>query len=158
MSHQPDFGEFLHNPYRFDFLNEKQQAAVTVFKRKSRFVEGYDPEGHLRQVLTKFFGNRYILHLHGMNHHYLLLKAYVELNNLIGLILFGADPDNVKGYQPINKYTTPSGSEIELTMTNLCRFLLNDHFGYRESQGQVDTLCEETPEFETYYEPEQAED
>ena len=151
MDHQPDFGEFLHNPYRFDFLNGKQQAAVTVFKRKSRFVEGYNPENHLRKTLLRFFGDRGVLHRDGLTRHYRLLKRYVEFNNLIGLILFGADPNNVKGPQLVGKYTTPSGPETGLSVTNLCRFLLSDHFNFGETEDQVEALCEKTPGFSTYY-------
>ena len=141
------FTSYINNPY--EFLNKKQKAAVLVFSRKSRFVTGYNINEHLRETLLKFFGNENSLIETGLVSQYNLLKNYVEENNLIGLILYGANVNNVNTeLQHISKYLTKDKKIINLEVTTLCERLLNEYFVDEE---YINTLCEKTPNFEIYY-------
>lgn len=143
-----DFSTYLHNPY--SFINEKQKAAILSFRRKSRFIEGYDINYHLKEVLTIFFGNREKLEKYGLTKYYNELKDYVEQNNLIGLILYGADLNNTKfDKQFICQYTKQNNITITLKATIICQILLKEYFNNDEKV--INSLCEKTPNFEIYY-------
>lgn len=143
-----DFAAYIHNPY--GFLNEKQKAAVLVFKRKGKFNEGYNINNNLRELLIKFFGNSIELVNNGLSKHYNNLKTYVENNNLIGLILYGADVNNVKSEEQfITTYITPKNTLITLQVSPICQILLKDYF--KDDENYINALCEKTPNFEIYY-------
>ena len=143
-----DFSTYLHNPY--GFINEKQKAAVLSFRRKSRFIEGYDINNHLKEVLNIFFGNREKLETYGLTKYYNELKDYVEQNNLIGLILYGADLNSIKfDKQLICNYTNQNNITITLKVTTICQILLKEYFNNDEKL--INSLCEKTPNFEIYY-------
>lgn len=143
-----DFASYIHNP--FGFLNNKQKAAVMCFRRRSRFVGGYDIYEHLREVTTRFFGNSKELIKNGLTKHYNELKSYVEENNLIGLILYGADINNlVNKEQYISTYIKPNNSIIKIEITTLCQILLKNYFNNNEKY--INELCEKTPNFHIYY-------
>ena len=136
----------------FSNLNNIQNAAVTSFVRKSRFIGNYFPENELKNLLLCFFGKREIIHNTGLKVQYNLLKDHVEKNNLIGLILFGANMNNIKdSNQHINHYTQINNINIELTMTSICIALLTEYFDYNNNQSYIDSLCKKTPNFEIYY-------
>ena len=144
----PDFAAYLHNP--FGFPNEKQNAAITVFLRKQRFVEGYNINDNLRELIRQFFGNSNELVKNGLTFHYNQLKTYVEENNLIGLILYGADVNNIPDtLQYISDYTTLSNSIIKLQISTICQILVKEYF--KNDIEYIDSLCEKTPNFEIYY-------
>lgn len=143
----PDFSAFLHNPY--GFLNKKQQAAVLVFKRKSRFIDGYDLNLELKKIITSYFGNSYEIQKNGLTLHYNELKKYVEENQLIGLILYGANPNNVNNEdQYISTYVNPQSKSIKLEISTICNILLKEYFS---DENYINELCEKTPGFDIYY-------
>jgi hypothetical protein len=143
-----DFASYLHNPY--NFCNDKQRAAIMVFKRRARFVEGYDIYNDLRELLMTFFGNNTELIKYGLKKHYNDLKTHVEDNNLIGLILYGANINNLVGKeQYISTYVTTSNTRIKLKMSEICQFLLKEYF--KDDENYINELCEKTPNFEIYY-------
>ncbi len=144
------FASFLHNPYAEKYLTLKQKAAVMVFKRKGRFVEGYCPKQELRQLIMKFFGDTKKLHQNGLIHHYHLLRDAIEKRHLIGLILYGADRSNLdETDQDVGTYTTLDMKQIKLTLNGICRYLLQDHFD--EDDDRIDQMCEKTPGFKWYF-------
>ena len=144
----PDFAAYLHNPY--GFLNEKQKAALTVFVRKQRFVEGYNIYYNIRELLLKFFGDTTDLVKYGLSKHYTDLKIYVEENNLIGLILYGADVNNfLDKEQYISTYITQNNSVLKLQISQICQILLKEYFN--NDHEYINTLCEKTPGFDIYY-------
>ena len=143
-----DFASYLHNP--FGFPNEKQKAAINVFVRKQRFVEGYNINDNVRELITQFFGNTNKLVKHGLTFHYNELKSYVEENNLIGLILYGADVNNIPDtHQHISNYITQSNSIIKLQISTICQILIREYFN--NDIDYIDSLCEKTPNFDIYY-------
>lgn len=136
----------------FSNLNNIQNAAVTSFVRKSRFIGNYYPESELKNILLTFFGNSEKIHKTGLKDQYNLLKDYVEKNNIIGLILFGANMNNIKdSNQHINYYTQINNNNVELTVTSICIVLLTEYFDYNNNQSYIDSLCKKTPNFEIYY-------
>ena len=143
------FNSYLDNP--FSNLNNIQNSAVTCFVRKSRFIGNYNPESELKDILLTFFGNSKKIHNTGLKEQYNLLKHYVEKNNLIGLILFGANMNNIKdSNQHINYYTQLNNNNIELTISSICIVLLNEYFDYN-NQSYIDSLCKKTSNFDIYY-------
>ena len=136
----------------FSNLNNIQNAAVTSFVRKSRFIGNYYPESELKNILLTFFGNSEKIHKTGLKDQYNLLKDYVEKNNIIGLILFGANMNNIKdSNQHINYYTQINNNNVELTVTSICIVLLTEYFDYNNNQSYIDSLCKKTQNFEIYY-------
>ena len=148
-AYNDDFASFLHNPY--GFLNKKQTAAVNVFKRKGKFVGGYCAYSHLKEIISMFFGNSSILIKNGLTYHYNQLKKYVEDNNLIGLILYGADINNIGNKEQfISTYINLKNEKINLEITTICQVLLKNYFN--DDEKYIDSLCEKTPNFNLYYE------
>lgn len=136
----------------FSNLSKKQEASVLCFTRKSRFISNYYPESELKNILLTFFGNSEKIHKTGLKDQYNLLKDYVEKNNIIGLILFGANMNNIKdSNQHINYYTQINNNNVELTVTSICIVLLTEYFDYNNNQSYIDSLCKKTQNFEIYY-------
>ena len=142
------FSEFTNNSY--GFLNNKQKAAILVFKRKNRFVGGYDIHQELRELITKFFGNSLELQKNGLKMYYNELKNYVEENDLIGLIIFGADTNNMENKnQYVSTYVNIKNKIIKLEISTICQVLLKEYFD--NDNNYIDKLCEKTPGFDIYY-------
>lgn len=141
-----DFAGYLHNPYGYPTNVEK--AAITVFKRKGRFVGGYEINEHLSTLIKKYFGNLDSLHKKGLVHHYELIKKEIIDNDLIGLILYGANINNTPVDKLIvNTYKTQDNKTISLTIPSICRYILDDYIGSKN----IDELCRKTPNFDVYY-------
>ena len=144
MDDQPEFAAFLHNPWAFP--TKKQEAAILCFKRKQRFVEGYDINQHLSSFLNIFFGDLNVLYKDGLQKHYSLLKEKVISNNLIGLILYGTNIDDPYN-KVLNVYETANGSYLTLNIKNICIYLIKDYI----KKENVDDLCVKSPNFHIYY-------
>lgn len=142
MDNYTDFASYLHNPWAFP--TKEEQAAMLVFKRKERFVEGYYHITHLSNTIRMFFGDINKLHRDGLAIHYNQLKNYVIENHLIGLILNGTIlEDDIK----LGVYKTQDNNIFELTVKNICQYLIKE---YIKSEN-VEDLCRKTPNFEIYY-------
>ena len=142
-----DFSSYLSNSD--DVLNKKQEAAILVFSRKNRFLDGYNIFNELKELLKMFFGDSSELIKNGLAKHYIDLKTYVEENNLIGLILWGSDANNFSDKEEyISTYVTQNDSVIKLQISNICQILLSEYFVDEE---YINTLCERTPNFDIYY-------
>ena len=148
MDSQSDFASFLHNQYAEIFLDKYQKAARLCFTRKSRFYEGYDPLNHLDEVLLDFFGNLEKLHTNGLSNQYKNLKDFIISNNLIGLIIFGADISNPE--KQYHDYTRTDKTVIKLTRMNICYVLLTE---YMEDTNIVE-LCKQSQNFNIYFKDE----
>ena len=100
-------------------------------------------ENEITELYHNFFGNT------GRNQKYGLVKLYKDLKqeiikkNKIGLILIGANLDNIL----IDQYPTINNTIIDLTVKSISRVLLREHF----TREEIDTLCRETPNFNIYY-------
>jgi hypothetical protein len=141
-----DFAGYLHNPYGFPTNIEK--AAITVFKRKGRFIGGYDINNDLYNLINKYFGNLELLYENGLVHYYKQIVEEIKEKKLIGLILYGANINNIpQNIQNVNTYTTQDNMSINLTITSICKYILEDYIG----SDNIDNLCKETPNFDGYY-------
>ena len=124
-------------------FNQVEEAARLCFLRAQRFIEGYYVENEITEFYHNFFGNT------GRNQKYGLVKLYKDLKqeiikkNKIGLILIGANLDNIL----IDQYPTINNTIIDLTVKSISRVLLREHF----TREEIDTLCRETPNFNIYY-------
>jgi len=145
MNRYPSFENFQHNPWGFP--NEEEKAAMLVFKRKERFVEGYSHIEELNILIKKFFGEINLLHQNGLDEYYEKLKKYVVNYNLIGLILIGT---NLNNPLKLHDYKTIDNKIINLNTKDICRFLIKDYI----KKENVDLLCTKTPNFNIYYKPE----
>ena len=130
-------------------LNNKRSAAIMCFKRKERFVEGYNINNNLKELLNDYFQDSDKLVQDGLTIHYNRLKKYVEENNLIGLILYGSDINKIDNSdQYISEYVTLDNKRINLEITTLCQILLKNYF---IDEKYIDSLCEKTHNFKIYY-------
>ena len=125
--------------------NDYENAAVLSFKRKERFIEGYNCHTELIIILNKFFGSRPHLECEdgGLIKAYKDLKKYVVEKNLIGHILAGMNMKNTL----INNYTTITFDKIELTIPSICRYLIKEYF----TQDEVINMCKQYSNFNLYY-------
>ena len=144
MDNQPDFAAYLHNPWAYP--SKEEEASILCFKRKARFIDNYDINQELLNLLSLYFGNLNKLHRDGLVKNYNLLKNKVISDNLIGLILYGTNISDEHN-DLINLYTTKDNKVIELTVKTICIFLIRDYI----KKKNVKDLCYNTPNFEIYY-------
>ena len=117
-----------------------RNAAMTVWTRKARFIDGYDYRSDLMNILN--------LHVNKENdqsikEYYNSLKEYVMNNDVIGLILLGNEFPYKKSktiYQEIN-------SNIYLKDNSICYHLLNTYL----TEHEIKYLCFKTHNFGIYY-------
>ena len=127
-----------------------KEAAAMVFQRTARFCDGYDVNNELKQLLTKFFGDKTLLEKHGLTHFYNHLKSYVVHNKCIGLIIYGDIHNNNKFRGDIiGKYTDPDNNVLDLYGYDLCKTLLEQYF----TEDEIKDACFKTPNFNIYYKP-----
>lgn len=146
------FESFLHNPWKYP--SREETVAMIFYKRKERFVEGYNYLEELKELLLKYFGNQTNLEIFGLAKYYNELQKDVEENKLIGLILLGTQTDTDNNNNNIseqlifvNNYTTKSGDKIKLTLGSITQHLINDYI----KKDNIKRLCCETPNFQLYY-------
>lgn len=120
---------------------EYQDAAVMVWKRKARFIEGFCPKDEINEVISLFFGNKEINEIKGLKAQYRLLKNYVIDNKIIGLILLGKNNNNL-----INDYLTVDNNLIQITTEKVCNILLSEYF----NDDEIKKECYRTPNIEIY--------
>ena len=144
MDNQPEFAAYLHNPWAYP--SKEEAAAIFCFKRAGRFVEGYDIDQELTELLTLYFGDLNKLHQLGLIYHYNKLKDHVIENNLIGLILYGTNIDDNLN-KIINVYNTQNNKQIDLKIKTICIYLIKEYI----KKENVKELCIKTPNFEIYY-------
>ena len=102
------------------------QPIMDKFAQAKRLVEGYDPVNDLFDLFIPFFGDTNVLQRTGLVKQYKLLKDKVINENLIELIIYGAnildDLDRV-----IDTYPTQHKTFITLSVKSLCSSFLKDH-------------------------------
>ena len=124
-------------------LDEIEEAASLFFRRKGRFVDGYDFRENLKEVCIKFFGDTNINQKYGLISQYNKMKQYVVENKLIGLFLLGVNLKDIL----IDTYPTVDNNIIDLTVDSISRVFLKEHF----TQDEIHCLCQTTPNFDKYY-------
>ena len=117
------------------------EAAEMVWKRKARFVEGYDSISNIKEVIQKVFGDFDKNIKEGLTKQYKVLKDIVMKDNLIGLVLLGK---NVNEF--IIDYVTYNNNCIELSVSSICTILLTDYF----TEDEIKEECYKTPNIELY--------
>ena len=150
MDEMPDFAAFLHNP--FGFPSKEQKEAMKYYEDMQETISDYRMSKALHALYNNpnHFGDLQSLHSLGLQHHYRKLKTYVIDNNLIGLIVYGANINNNEDITPnetvINVYTTQDNNKISLNIQTISRFLLKEYCDYygddnKEYVSEVDALC-----------------
>ena len=117
------------------------EAAMMVWKRKSRFIEGYDPISNIKEVIQKVFGDFDKNIKEGLTKQYKVLKDIVMKDNLIGLVLLGKNVN-----QFIIDYVTYNNNCIELSVSSICTILLTDYF----TEDEIKEECYKTPNINHY--------
>lgn len=132
------------NPYGYEYLSPIQKGAVDYAKKMNTecptiFKKLYD-------TLKYFFGNRKENDKNGLYKQYdriyyavkYHLEMYPHSNELVGLILWGADVTHpcVK----ITDYNKPDGETITLTIQSICYNLIKKHI----KDENLDYMCSGT--------------
>jgi len=150
------------NPYGYENLSPHQKRAVDYAKKMNTecptiFKKLYD-------TLRHFFGNRKDNETNGLYKQYdriyyaikFHLENYQQCNELIGLILWGADVTHPE--VKITDYTKPDGDTITLTIQSICYNLLKKHITDEHldsvCSGKLSTLYIEDPPRQNFYSPE----
>ena len=124
-------------------FNPVEEAARLCFLRAQRFIEGFYVENEITEFYHKFFGNTGRNQKFGLVNLYKNMKQDIIKQKKIGLILIGANLDNIL----IDQYPTVNNTIIDLTVKSISRVLLREHF----TREEIDRLCRETPNFNIYY-------
>ena len=124
-------------------FNQVEEAARLCFLRAQRFIEGYYVENEITEFYHNFFGNTCRNQKFGLIKLYKDIKQEIIKQKKIGLILIGANLDNIL----IDQYPTVNNTIIDLTVKSISRVLLREHF----TREEIDKLCRETPNFNIYY-------
>ena len=150
MSYYDDFTSYLHNP--FGYPSEKQKMAIKYFTEKQDKDSNYHIIRQLSEIyrMSQHFGDINSLHQYGLKHHYNILKNYIIDNNLIGIVLYAADPNNIDetydfSITNIQTYTTQENINIILNITTISQYLLKEYCDYygdydKGIESEVDTL------------------
>jgi len=150
MSYYDDFTSYLHNP--FGYPSEKQKMAIKYFTEKQDKDSNYHIIRQLSEIyrMSQHFGDINSLHQYGLKHHYNILKNYIIDNNLIGIVLYAADPNNIDetydfSITNIQTYTTQENINIILNITTISQYLLKEYCDYygdydKGIESEVDSL------------------
>ena len=128
-----NFAGFLHNPYGHPTEIEKK-----AIERYTKIIPNM--EDYTYHTIIKFFKNKYKNKNEGLAKQYKKLQLYVIENKLIGVILWGADQNNIE--REIIKYNTMEHKEISLTVNSVCKYLIKDYI----TQENVEELCKKSIE------------
>ena len=126
-------------------LSNEEQTAILVFKRISRFIEGYNIQEELESLLSDFKNIKKIESI-GLDNYYMKLKENVIKENKIGLIAYGITISESQN-KSLGIYTTSTNNKINLNLKSICRYLRKDYFTTEE----IKDLCFRTPNFYLYY-------
>jgi hypothetical protein len=141
---QHEFASFLHNP--FGYPNKIQKAGILAFQRAERF--GFSNiNDKLDKVILSFFGNLNELYSTGLSIQYNKLKQYVIDNNLVALIIYGADLS--KDDRHYHNYTRADNNIIPLNRHSICIRLIKEYIG--DDDETLNNYCKKTPNFNIYY-------
>jgi len=126
-------------------MDDYKKAAEMVFRRKSRFIEGYYPEKEFLEILKIFFGNEELLHKHGLTYYYNQFKSYVTYNDCIGLVILCSNSKS-KIYK-LASYKPPNKIKTDLYSNTICKTILEEYF----TEQEIKDLCFKTHNFKIYY-------
>ena len=145
-----NFASYLHNPFKYP--NSIQIEARKYFEEMQNNIPDYQMSKALYALYNNpnHFGNVDSLYQYGLIHHYRTLKKYVIENNLIGLIIYGANIEQEETLTPNNSvicvYTTQNGTKITLSLQEISKNLLKtymDYYGENDPTGEseIDKIC-----------------
>ena len=124
-------------------LNKEGKASSLCFIRAQRFIEGYNVEKEVTELYNRFFGDTNVNQKNGLIKQYKSMKEDVIKENKIGLVLIGANLDDIL----IDTYPTIHKTTIDLTVKSISRIFLREYF----TNDEVIELCKKTHNFEIYY-------
>jgi hypothetical protein len=135
------FSAYIHNPWGFPSDDEKKAIKIAL---DTIDIDTISVNKYLYEYLFKYLGNRQENQSLGLSIQFNKLKTDVINTNSIGLILYGADINNIK--QEISKYTTQYNKEITLTVNSICQCLITDYI----KKENVEQLCRNMPGFDIH--------
>lgn len=150
MSYYDDLANYFHNP--FGYPSEEQQIAIKYFTEKQKNESGFNIICKLSEIykMPQYFGDINSLHQYGLKHHYNMLKQSIVDNNLIGMVLYAADPNNLDDNYDISitniqTYTTQENINIILNITTISQYILKEYCDYygdyvKGIESEVDKL------------------
>ena len=130
------FAAYLHNPWGFPNVEEK--IAIKNEINKIETTTNISVNKYLYKYLFKYLGNRIENQRLGLSIQYNKLKIDVINTNSIGLILYGADINNID--KEISKYTNKYNKEIILNVNSICQCLITEYIK-KENIEQLCSLC-----------------
>ena len=113
------------------------QFIKAKFAQAQRLVEGYDPVKVLFDLFIPLFGDTRVLQKKGLVKQYIILKEKVVTENLIELIIYGANIEEQRD-RVIDDYPTLNNDIITLSVKSLCSSFLKDHI----LESEVESLLE----------------
>ena len=127
------FSAYMHNPWAYLSVEEKAEIKMAIDTIETD--TNISVNTYLHDSLNKYLGNRRENQSLGLSIQFNKLKTDVINTNRIGLILYGADINNID--QPVSTYTTQSNKEITLTVNSICQCLITDYI----KKENVEQLC-----------------
>lgn len=130
---EDSFAAYIHNPWGFPTVEEK--IAIKIATDKIETNTKISVNKYLHEYLFKYLGTRSENQRLGLSIQYNKLKTNVINTNRIGLILYGADINNID--QEISKYTNQYNKEITLTVNSICQCLITEYI----KKENIEQLC-----------------
>ena len=123
------FSSFLHNPWGFptEIENEAIKKFTTIIPNMDEYIY---------TTIIKFFGNKEENQNKGLMKQYQTFMKYIIDNKLIGIILWGANINNID--RDIVKYVTMENKEITLGVNSICQYLIKEYI----KEDNVEELCQ----------------
>jgi hypothetical protein len=131
------FSAYLHNPWAYLSVEEKAEIKMAIDKIEKD--TNISVNTYLHEYLFKYLGNRAENQRLGLSIQYNKLKTDVINTDRIGLILYGADINNIE--QTVSTYTNQSNKEITLTVNSICQCLITEYI----KKENVEQLCRDKP-------------
>lgn len=120
-----EFAGFLHNMYGYEYLSEEQKKNIDNLKEIEKNNLNYNIDNEIDKTILKQFKSLDELHKFGLKIHFDKLKNYIIQNNLLSLILYGADKSNIDKNYYI--YTKLDNSKITLSRQSICYILIREY-------------------------------
>lgn len=122
------FAGYLHNRFGYEYIPNSYQKSINYLVEKQNNNKDYNIYDHIDSVILKHFKSLNDLHKNGLVKYFNQLKTEILTNNLIPLILYGADKNNEnKDYY---NYIKKDRKKCIISRHSICYILLREYIKF----------------------------
>ena len=128
-------------------LPKAKQTASSCWGRAQRFVDGFNCQEDIKELVEKHFGDLDDNLNRGLRIKFYGLKEQVKNEKKIGLVIYGSKLKDIpENY--IGMYINPQNVQVPLYVGQICKKLISNEY---ICDLDMLEMCLETPNFDTYY-------